>query len=190
MVAKHGHSPSFLQDPKIGREASNVLLTHADAMQLSTTDPFTHVYMFDKGFPPSLMERLSLAFNKSSASKYLICFKKPRVIVDTYKFKVREVGTIVTKMAGSGEQNTCHVYQRTTESKPLSEGKLRWKFPAAPTDSTLAPPIPHSSSYSKMGLDLLLSRNLDAYQAWVMTQLGTHSARDKRVLRSRRRASK
>jgi len=37
-----------------------------------TLDPFTHVYMFDTGFHPSLFDQLAIMFNASASAEFLI----------------------------------------------------------------------------------------------------------------------
>ena len=39
-----------------------------------TLDPFTHIYMFDTGFPPDLLKHIAGLFNKSTTATTLVSF--------------------------------------------------------------------------------------------------------------------
>jgi hypothetical protein len=85
---------------------------YGDIASASTLDPFTHVYMFDIGFPPILMQQLSDIFNRSCSS-YLICYHPPSTIIDLYGFNVHLLYKQNTNMHGSGEGHTGYIYTRT-----------------------------------------------------------------------------
>lgn len=77
-----------------------IFFQYGDIMDAHTLDPFTHVYMFDIGFPPALFERLSLMFNRSRSPKWLICYHGPKLIVDKYGFHVQLLVQKPTSMHG------------------------------------------------------------------------------------------
>jgi len=89
----------------------NCIFEHGDITQARTFDPFTHVYMFDIGFPPKLFRKLSEMFN-NSRSPYLICYHGPKLIVGRYNFQVELLAQVVTSMHGSSENHTGYIYQR------------------------------------------------------------------------------
>ena len=60
---------------------------HADIYEATTLDPFMHVYMYDIGFPPKLIDYLSDIFNWSS-SAYLICYHPPNLMIDQSEFNI------------------------------------------------------------------------------------------------------
>jgi len=68
-------------------------------MDADTLNPFTHVYMFDIGFPPPLFKALSIKFNRSHC-KWLICFHGPKLIVEKYGFHAELLVQKPTSMHG------------------------------------------------------------------------------------------
>ena len=91
---------------------TNCFFEYGDIAGADTLDPFTHVYMFDIGFPPILMQQLSCIFNRSYSS-YLICYHPPSSIIDLYGFNVHLLHKQITYMHGSGEGHTGYIYVRT-----------------------------------------------------------------------------
>jgi len=89
---------------------------HGNIKKAKTFDPFSHVYMFSIGFPPTLWDHLSEMFNKSQ-SPYLICYQSPRIIVDRYAFEVELITQVPTHMHGSKECHTAYIYKRNQTSK-------------------------------------------------------------------------
>jgi hypothetical protein len=90
----------------------NCFFLNNDIAEANTLDPFTHVYMFDIGFPPALMETLSHIFNRS-CSFYLICYHPPTIIINHYDFHVVLLCQHNTTMHGSGENHTGYIYERS-----------------------------------------------------------------------------
>jgi len=86
-------------------------LACANINEAKTLDPFTHVYMFDIGFPPWQQERIAQMFNRSK-SPYFICYHPPRLIIDKYGYNVEFITKMPTSMHGSSEGHTCYVYTR------------------------------------------------------------------------------
>ena len=76
-----------------------VFFQHGDVMDARTLNPFTHVYMFDIGFPPALFRALSAMFNRSH-SKWLICYHGPKLIKEKYGFHVELLVQKPTSMHG------------------------------------------------------------------------------------------
>ena len=106
--------------PKESIIGYNCFFSHGNVTDAYTFDPFTHVYMFDIGFPPTLFVKLSDMFNRS-CSTFLICYHAPRLIVDRYKFQVELLCQQNTAMHGSSENHTCYIYRR----KGFHETNLR-----------------------------------------------------------------
>lgn len=96
------------KDKEIGHKC---FLAHGNIKDASSFDPFTHVYMFDIGFPPVLFNELAKMFNRSR-SNYLICYHAPRLMIDRYKFKVELITQMSTSMHGSSENHTGYLYKR------------------------------------------------------------------------------
>ncbi|KAG7399342.1 hypothetical protein PHYBOEH_009144 [Phytophthora boehmeriae] len=84
-------------------------ITHAQ-----TFEPFSHIYSFDVGFPPDVMDKMADMFNRSSA-KYFASFHSPRKVVDGYGFSVENIGRVATSMAGSSEGHQCYFYRRVAQ---------------------------------------------------------------------------
>ncbi|KAF4321900.1 hypothetical protein BBO99_00004467 [Phytophthora kernoviae] len=84
-------------------------ITHAQ-----TFEPFSHIYSFDVGFPPDVMDKMADMFNRSSA-KYFASFHTPRKVVDVYGFSVENIGRVATSMAGSSEGHQCYFYRRVAK---------------------------------------------------------------------------
>jgi hypothetical protein len=187
-----------------------VFLAHADFLNMDSLEAFSHVYMFDKGFPPVLMEHIAVVFNSSRKSDYLICYKKPRIIVDKYAFDVEEVGRVRTSMSGSGEGNTCFVYRKLAtasrdednfknkknkknkkktpskqQAQEATDFVIEWTVPPPPEDPAVAAPVCHGKSYGQEGMTLAVSGSMEKYRAWVFDQIG--ASRAKRRLRTRRK---
>jgi hypothetical protein len=90
----------------------NCVFEKGDIRGAKTFDPFTHVYMFSIGFPPSLWLDLADIWNRSS-SMYLICYHSPRDIIKNYEFEVELVAQRTTSMHGSKESHMGYIYKRT-----------------------------------------------------------------------------
>lgn len=88
------------------------VFVQGDIRDARTFDPFTHVYMFSIGFPPTLWCDLAEMWNRSK-SKYLICFHGPKDVIDAYGFSVEVVVQTPTSMHGSKEGHTGYIYRRT-----------------------------------------------------------------------------
>jgi hypothetical protein len=89
----------------------NTLFLQKDIMEARSFDPFTHVYMFSIGFPPSLWLKLSDIWNQSQAL-HLICYHGPKDIIQIYEFDAELVAQIPTSMHGSKEGHMGYIYKR------------------------------------------------------------------------------
>jgi len=87
------------------------VIEHGDITDAEYLDPFTHVYMFDIGFPPKLFKKLSVMFNRSK-SPYLICYHSPRVMINCFGFHVELIIQTQTSMHGSSEGHMGYIYRR------------------------------------------------------------------------------
>jgi len=94
----------------------NTIFLHNDIKEAMTFDPFTHVYMFSIGFPPSLWLKLSGMWN-ASRSRYLICYHSPKDIIHNYEFEVELVTQMPTSMHGSKEGHMGYIYKRNGDVK-------------------------------------------------------------------------
>jgi hypothetical protein len=63
-------------------------------------DPFTHIFMFDIGFPPQLQQMIALKFNCSIYARYLISWKAPRYIIGKWGYDVVCIKQFPTSMHG------------------------------------------------------------------------------------------
>ncbi|RLN62929.1 hypothetical protein BBJ29_003597 [Phytophthora kernoviae] len=101
-------------------------ITHAQ-----TFEPFSHIYSFDVGFPPDVMEKMADMFNCSSA-KYFASFHTPRKVVDGYGFSVENIGRVATSMAGSSEGHQCYFYRRVTKDDESDSDCQEVPVPVSP----------------------------------------------------------
>jgi len=203
---------SCLQHKTLTSHANKVFFAHCNVTDLDTFDPVTHVYSFNRGFPPYAMRSIAQSFHASKTAKYFICFDKEKTIVE-YGFDVTLVDFIPTKMAGSGEQHRCYVYKRNDLPQDKSstdgeEGKEEietkdtkeipreekdaaqhtnhtWRLVDPPSELEYAPHVPHAPNYSK-GITFL-NKGLDAYRKWIQDQIGLE--RCERRTRTRRQVS-
>ena len=83
------------------------ILEHGDITNAKSFDPFTHVYMFDVGFPPTLLKKLAEIYNFSK-SQYLICYHAPKTM-RKHGFEIELIQKVETKMHGSGRSHTVYI---------------------------------------------------------------------------------
>ncbi|EEC51994.1 predicted protein [Phaeodactylum tricornutum CCAP 1055/1] len=114
--AAANQAPGLTDDEQIHGKC---IFEHADIRLARSFDPFTHVYMFSIGFPPSLWVELSEMWNRSSSS-FLICYHGPRDIVQNYDFDVELIVQTPTSMHGSKEGHMGYIYHRKNST---SSGK-------------------------------------------------------------------
>ena len=152
-------------------------LSHGDITEANFFDPFTHVYMFDIGFPPRLFHQLAEMFNNSQ-SEYLICYHAPRLMIDDYGFNIELIHQTPTSMHGSAEGHQGYIYRRDMNVKSNARKACKTKTFGVPCDPLFAT----AWKMCRGGLDPLLKYTSDEVQK----QWG---GSNKRVTRSSRRKS-
>jgi len=95
---------------------SVVYFANKDATEMGHFEPFTHVYMFDVGFPPSVLVSLANAFNLSKTVQALVSFTRPEKVISVYGFAVELITQIRTRMNGSSETHTAYIYRKHSET--------------------------------------------------------------------------
>lgn len=85
-----------------------------------STDPFTHIYMYDLGFPPPLQQSIARKFNNSQYAEYLVSYRPPRRVIEEYGYAVEHIDQISTSMHGSGEGHMAYFYKRTNKPPKLT----------------------------------------------------------------------
>jgi hypothetical protein len=73
----------------------NTFFVLSDIDQAGTLNPFTHIYMFDVGFPAYVHCSIAVKFNKSRYASHLVSFKAPRYIINTFGFEVKLLTQII-----------------------------------------------------------------------------------------------
>jgi hypothetical protein len=109
-----------------------------DIDDASTTDPFTHIYMYDLGFPPPLQKSIARKFNESIHAQYLVSYRPPHRVLDEYGYKVELVDQLSTRMFGSGENHMAYFYKRINKqgkaslsvNEKLPKGSVKVKVPS------------------------------------------------------------
>ena len=91
-----------------------------DIDDAGSTDPFTHIYMYDLGFPPPLQQSIAKKFNDSQYAQYLVSYRPPRRVIEEYGYAVEHVDQISTSMHGSGEGHMAYFYKRTNKPPKLT----------------------------------------------------------------------
>jgi hypothetical protein len=79
---------------------ANVFFVNSDIDAAVTLDPFTHIYMFDIGFPPILQKRIAEKFNTSIYAEYLISYRGSRLVMGEYGYNVELLHQFPTTMHG------------------------------------------------------------------------------------------
>ncbi len=154
--------------------AQQIFFHYGDITEAATLDPFTHVYMFDIGFPPALFYQIADRFNASRETcGFLVCYHGPRLIAERYGFHVELITQIPTSMHGSSEGHTAYFYKRATPL-PLPKPKAKAQ----------APRQPQCDALFKAGLDLLKGPR-DGLHAWVKNQMESHFASPRPARRRR-----
>ncbi|EWM22673.1 hypothetical protein Naga_100023g16 [Nannochloropsis gaditana] len=131
-----------------------IFFHYGDVTEARTLDPFTHVYMFDIGFPPTLFYEIADRFNISQCP-FLICYHGPKLIVDRYGFDVTLISQVQTSMHGSSEGHTAYCYKRTKTK--------RRSLKVSPVDALF-----------KEGLDMIREGSLESLHAWVKQKMDIH----------------
>jgi hypothetical protein len=79
----------------------NTFFANDDIEHAVSLNPFTHIYMFDVGFPCELHYSLANKFNCSLYAIYLISYQPPKFIIDEFGFKVLLMHQFSTRMNGT-----------------------------------------------------------------------------------------
>ena len=84
---------------------------HANLMDCKTLLPLTHVYSFDRGFPPHTLRHMFHMFNISNESTTLITYQTPKRCYELgLNSSTKMIKRFPMKMCGSGEQHSCFIY--------------------------------------------------------------------------------
>ena len=78
----------------------NTFFEHSDIERATTLNPFSHVYMFDVGFPQELHCSIARKFNQSLYASHLVSFKAPQRIIGQFGFNVQIMRQLPTSMHG------------------------------------------------------------------------------------------
>ncbi|GMF24553.1 unnamed protein product [Phytophthora fragariaefolia] len=164
------------------------VFTAGDITHAHTFEPFSHVYSFDVGFPPDVMEKMAEMFNRSTA-KYFASFHSPRKVLETYGFSVENIGRVATSMAGSSEGHQCYFYRRV----PLSDDESETESEEKPVEMSQmqggsGQPLAVDPLFQK-GIDLL-KNGREGMLEWISDFFGQEvyagrTRHQKRILRER-----
>jgi len=105
------HNLRFVLSEVPEMRKSVVYFANSDATEMDHFEPFTHVYMFDVGFPPSVLVALANAFNLSKTVQALVSFQRPDKVISIYGFAVDLITQVATRMSGSTEKHTAYIYR-------------------------------------------------------------------------------
>jgi len=125
------HNLRFVLNEVPEMRKSVVYFANSDATDMDHFEPFTHVYMFDVGFPPSVLVTLANAFNLSKTVQALVSFQRPDKMISVYGFGVDLITQVATRMSGSTEKHTAYIYrakQNKTMGKPQRQLQLDKSF--------------------------------------------------------------
>ena len=78
----------------------NTFFVHGDINDVTTFNPFTHIYMFDVGFPSKLHYSIAEKFNRSLYATCLVSYKPQTDIIKYFRFEVTLVHQMPTSMHG------------------------------------------------------------------------------------------
>jgi hypothetical protein len=91
---------------------AGVIFMNLDANNLSSLNPCTHIYQYDTGFPPLVLQKLATLFNTSYYAEFLISYENPKKVVDDYEYNVDLIGSLTVTMHGSHRRKTAYFYKR------------------------------------------------------------------------------
>jgi len=160
---------------------SVVYFANSDATYMDHFEPFTHVYMFDVGFPPSVLVALANAFNLSKTVQALVSFQRPDKVISRYGFGVDLISQVATRMSGSTEKHTAYIYrakQNRAVEKPCRQLQLdKTFFTGKPKDAKVV-----GKSKKTTGGELA-ALQLGEYNLWVSNTglIGAPGARPRRT---------
>lgn len=143
---------------------NHTVFTAGDITDAHTLNPFSHVYSFDVGFPPDVMDQLATIFNRSAA-RYFASFHTPRKVIDDYGFDVENIGRVATSMAGSSEGHQCYFYRRI-ESSDHAKESTEVEDPTAEPSKRF-----HIDPLFRKGFEIL-SRGREGVRDWIVEFFG------------------
>ena len=74
---------AMVKNEQIGQSVCDkVFLGHGDILTVKTLEPSTHVYSFNRGMPPQVMEHMAGLLKASPSVTGFVCFDKPKVLED------------------------------------------------------------------------------------------------------------
>jgi len=125
------HNLRFVLNEVAEMRKSVVYFANIDATTMAHFEPFTHVSMFDVGFPPDVLVSLANAFNLSRTAKALVSFTRPDKVISVYGFAVNLITQVATRMSGSTEKHTAYIYAKqntTLKERPRRQLQLDRSF--------------------------------------------------------------
>lgn len=157
------------------KKPNRTVFTAGDITHARTLNPFSHIYSFDVGFPPNVMDELALIFNQSTA-RYFASFHSPRKVIEMYGFDVENIGRIATSMAGSSEGHTCYFYRRCESPESVKkETRVMKRDPTKTEDNNDIDDeegaLLHIDPLFRPGFDIL-KRGRDGVLAWIVSFFG------------------
>jgi hypothetical protein len=182
---------ALLDNDNLKPFAEKMFFAHADMCDMDSFEPVTHLYSFNRGFPPEAMRTMAKLFHKSSSTKYFICYDNERRL-EGFGFGVELLEKVSVKMAGSGEGHTCFIYKKIEGSAPKRSRKKSsssddFAFVEPPSCVDYAPHVAHPESYVN-GWNSFLEKG-EVYHSWVVDQIGLNRSSRRTRSRSRRSAS-
>ena len=156
-----------------------VFFAHADVLQVRTFRPFTHLFAFNIGMPPDVMQHIAKVFNREQSAHHLVCFVNAHSIIDEYGFHVQLIDQIGgLKMTGPGEGRTCYFYVRVPPVADKPQRRVHTLLERLPTPPAFDRIEPHQPSYAH-GLEAF-GRQTD-YIDWVRDQVNHKTMGDTRL---------
>jgi hypothetical protein len=178
------HNLRFVLDKVPEMRKSVVYFANKDATEMDNFEPFTHVYMFDVGFPPAVLVSLANAFNLSKTVQALVSFQRPDRVISLYGFAVDLVTQIQTRMSGSTELHTAYIYrakQDSDKARPRRQLQLDTSFLVSKAGKKVSEKI----QPNKKGVNVLTELQSGEYSSWVSTTgvIGAPGGRPQRAPR-------
>uniref|UniRef100_K3WH09 DOT1 domain-containing protein n=1 Tax=Globisporangium ultimum (strain ATCC 200006 / CBS 805.95 / DAOM BR144) TaxID=431595 RepID=K3WH09_GLOUD len=156
---------------------NRTMFSAGDITDAKTLNPFSHIYSFDVGFPPNVMDELAVIFNRSTAG-YFVSFHAPRKVIEMYGFNVELMGRVATAMAGSNEGHLCYFYRRAPGpvNAPLvtpndKENAKSSKAISSTKAKKIEDGLLHIDPLFREGFDVL-NRGRDGTLAWIESFFG------------------
>jgi SAM-dependent methyltransferase len=163
------HNLRFVLEQVPEMRKSVVYFANKDATEMENFEPFTHVYMFDVGFPPSVLVSLANAFNLSKTVRALVSFQRPDKVISVYGFAVDLITQIQTRMSGSTELHTAYIYSAKQDhgikARPQRQLQLDTNFLV----SKAGKKVPTKVQPNKKGFNVLAELQSEEYNSWVET---------------------